>query len=987
MVSKPAVVIVAVVAMLFSTNAYAQYFGRNRVHYDRLDFRLLQTPHFDIYYYSEEEEAVGYAAQMAERWYSRFSRILHHTFAHRQPLILYASHSHFVQTNLAGGPVGEGVGGFTERTKSRIALPFTAGLGETDHILGHEIAHAFQIDIARSVKQDAFTLPGWFIEGMAEYLSLGPASTHTSMWVRDAARHKRLPTLEQLNDPKYFPYRYGHALWSYLAGEFGEGLFGDVLRSRARGGVKRIEQVTSLTAAQITRAWHDSIPAAPESSEAHGLVPGGRQGRMQLGPALSPDGRRVMFLSERDRLSVDLFLADTTKDETARKIVSTAADPHFDSLQYIDSSGAWDRSGDRFAMAALRGGDAVLVLVDVTQGSRADIPLPGVSQVFNPSWSPDGSQIVVSGLKGGLADLFIFTVATKTLRQLTADAFADVQPAWSPDGSTIAFATDRFTSSVDELRFGPLRVGLLDLESGVIRPLDPSHASREARDKEINPQWSPAGDAVYYIADRTQTSNVYRQVLSSGELTRVTDEPVGVSGLTPTSPALAVASQSGAVAFTTFTDGAYRIRMLDDCSRCAIVDAAQASTAPEITEEGLTVAAALRDPQSGLADASTFTRRPYDDRLRLEALAQPFIGAGTGNAFGGLVRASLGATFGDLLRDRQLQTTVRVGTDVDDFAAQVAYSTRRGRWHWGLTGGFVPARFYGARRSLERGTESTTRETVSLRYDHQWFGGAARYHIDAARRLEARVGVRRTGFQWQTATRITSTGGQTVDQSFVESPAGPALYQAEAQLAFVQDTTVFGPVGPVLGQRVRVEVEPAFGSVPFTDVRVDARRYWMPVRPLTVAARVEHIGRYGSGASDPRLTPLLVGLQTMVRGYDLRNFAVDACGRTATACSVIDELAGSRMALMNVELRMPLLGFLTGDLDYGRQVPIELIAFADGGALWTKHDDVTNRAQFRSIGAGGRANMGGFIVEVTAARPFDRTTRGWTVGFLLRPGW
>jgi hypothetical protein len=35
-------------------------------------------------------------------------------------------------------------------------------------------------------------------------------------------------------------------------------------------------------------------------------------------------------------------------------------------------------------------------------------------------------------------------------------------------------------------------------------------------------------------------------------------------------------------------------------------------------------------------------------------------------------------------------------------------------------------------------------------------------------------------------------------------------------------------IGPVLGQRVRVEVEPAFGSVPFTDVRVDARRYWMP---------------------------------------------------------------------------------------------------------------------------------------------------------------
>jgi outer membrane protein assembly factor BamA len=175
--------------------------------------------------------------------------------------------------------------------------------------------------------------------------------------------------------------------------------------------------------------------------------------------------------------------------------------------------------------------------------------------------------------------------------------------------------------------------------------------------------------------------------------------------------------------------------------------------------------------------------------------------------------------------------------------------------------------------------------------------------------------------------------------------------------------------------------------VPFTDVRVDARRYWMPVRPLTIATRVEHVGRYGSGASDPRLTPLVVGLQTMVRGYDLRNFAADACGRTATTCSVIDELAGSRMALMNVELRMPLVGFLTRDLDYGRQVPIELIAFADAGAMWTKHADDTNRAQFRSIGAGGRVNMGGIILELTAARPFDRTPLGWTLGFLIRPGW
>jgi hypothetical protein len=131
-------------------------FGRNKVHYDRLDFRVLQTEHFDIYYYAEKEDAARQAGRMAERWYARFSELFGHSFARRQPLVLYASHPHFSQTNLTPGTPGEGTGGFIEAGKSRIAMPFAAGLGETDHVLGHEIAHAFQIDIARSVRQNAF---------------------------------------------------------------------------------------------------------------------------------------------------------------------------------------------------------------------------------------------------------------------------------------------------------------------------------------------------------------------------------------------------------------------------------------------------------------------------------------------------------------------------------------------------------------------------------------------------------------------------------------------------------------------------------------------------------------------------------------------------------------------------------------------------------------------------------------------------------------
>jgi hypothetical protein len=992
MVVRCAVVVVSIcAAFLLAKPAEAQYFGRNKVHYDRLDFRVLKTEHFDIYYYAEEEQATRHAARMAERWYARFSVLLGHTFVQRQPLVLYASHPHFAQTNVTSSTPSEGTGGLTERFKSRIAMPFAAGLGATDHVLGHEIAHAFQIDIAKRAKQNAFALPGWFIEGMAEYLSIGPDSTHTSMWVRDAALNDRLPTLEQLGDPRYFPYRYGHALWSYLATRFGDEIIGTVLRSKVRSMIPRLEQATGLDVKQLTEDWHDSIEVPTDDRDIR--VPRGRVvaasprdgARLHVAPAISPDGKRVVYISERDRLSLDLFVADAADGSDVQKILSTAADPHFDSLQYIHSSGAWDHTGTRFAIAALSGGEPVLTILDLSRSSaRREVRLGELGEIYNPSWSPDGTRIVFSALKGGLSDLFVYTLDTQELQQLTADAFADLQPAWSPDGRTIAIATDRFSSSLDDLRFGVLRVGLLDLSTRLIRPL----LDDEPAAKQVNPQWAPDGKALYFVSDRGGVSNVYRYVPGIDEVRQVTSVTGGVSGITATSPSLAVASKAGTLAFSVYRNGSYEIQTLDDlrAAEARLLEFSDQPAEPDAPLPSGALTSLLADARTGLPAADTFTAATYDDRLRLESVIPPFIGATTAGGFGGVIRASFGATFGDMLRDRQLQTLFRVGTDTDDFAAQFAYVNRKGQWNWGVTGGFVPSRFIGARRSIEREGELTTRETTHLRYLHQWGGITGRYNLNRVQRFELSAGARRTGFTWQHVTRVTADQ-ELVSRERDEADGGRPVYLGELRAAFVHDTAVGGPTSPVLGQRLRLEIEPAVGGLSFADVRVDARRYFMPVRPVTIAARVEHVGRYGPNADDPRLTPLVLGLQTLVRGYDLRRFAIDECGRAATECSLLNELTGSRFALLNLEVRAPLFGLLSGELDYG-PLPIEAFAFLDAGFLWTRHAGAPlERDRFRSVGAGARANLGGLIVEVAGAKPFDRSDEGWTVSFLLRPGW
>src|SRR5688572_26110264 len=217
----------AAVLLLGAAPASAQYFGRNPVQWERLEFEVLKTEHFDIHHYAENREAAEQVGRMAERWYTRLSNILSFQFKDRQPLILYASQPHFQQTNTIGGAPGEGTGGVTEAFKRRIVLPVGSSLAETDHVLGHELVHAFQYAItgqgkSHSLEVAALDMPLWFIEGMAEYLSVGPVDAHTAMWMRDAARQKKLPSVSDLGSSRYFPYRYGQALWAYIAGRYGD---------------------------------------------------------------------------------------------------------------------------------------------------------------------------------------------------------------------------------------------------------------------------------------------------------------------------------------------------------------------------------------------------------------------------------------------------------------------------------------------------------------------------------------------------------------------------------------------------------------------------------------------------------------------------------------------------------------------------------------------------------------------------------------------
>ncbi|MDT8435970.1 MAG: BamA/TamA family outer membrane protein [Gemmatimonadota bacterium] len=572
-------------ALLLPPPAGAQS-SRNRVQYRPRDFRIIETAHFDIYFYEEEREAAVQAARMAERIYGRLSRILDHEFARRKPIILYASQTDFQQTNVLGGHVDESTGGVTESLRDRVLLPLTGSWAEFEHVLGHEIVHAFQFDILRrgvveqSASPFAFVPSLWFMEGMAEYLSVGRIDAKTSAWMRDATLSGYLRTIEEMDRfHDFLSYRFGQSLWNWIGARWGDEAIGLLLKRAGALGIRgAFERTLGIGLEDLTREWHDAVRAAhvPSIRRAgdvrtvarrvtdHALPTGRASSPSYIAPALSPDGTRLVYLSDRAHDLhgfFDLWVADVETGRPLRRLAAAARSGSFESLRYLTSAAEWAPDGRRVAFVAAAGGRDALIVADAETGEVVSRWTPDLNGIQSPTWSPDGRRIAFTGLRGGISDLYAWEVGTDRLERLTADRFSQLHPAWSPDGRLLAYATDDTPESdFERLVFGPLRIAILDPATGE-KSLLPGQEGGTA----IDPAWSPDGSVVAYLATRAGAFDVYLHDRGAGRTTRLTHSLTGAmgEGALLTSPGLTWARAADRLAFSYFEDAGFNIYVAD----------------------------------------------------------------------------------------------------------------------------------------------------------------------------------------------------------------------------------------------------------------------------------------------------------------------------------------------------------------------------------------------------------------------------------------
>ena len=762
---------------------------------------------------------------------------------------------------------------------------------------------------------------------MAEYMSVGREDPLTAMWMRDALLREDFPSIQQMTrEARFFPYRFGQALWAYIGGTYGDDAVVNVYRRSLRIGFPgAIQQVLGVSPDTLSSQWREQVreayaplmegKTAPAEVGTLILGPETGAGQQNVSPSVSPDGRYVAFSSEKDLFSVDLYLAEVQTGKIIRKLSSATADPHSDALRYIDASGTWSPDGSRFAYVVFADGDNQLVIIDSSNGrvrERLRFEDAGIGSMNHPAWSPDGRYIAFSGTIGAISDLFLWDLEAEELTQLTNDKHADLQPDWSPDGRTLVFASDRGpTTDFSRLVYSNFQLATLDLATRGVRVMDLLGDVRHS-----NPQYAPDGRSIYFLSDADGFSDIYRLDMPTGEVDRVTEVTTGVSGIVPLSPALSVADDTGEILFSVFGEFGFTIHRLPAGSPglppAVVAEAEEGASdvAPgRILPPGEParfnlVAPYLADAETGLTPEGTVflaEASDYSPSLSLDYLGQPTLGIGA-DQFGGYVGGGASAYFSDMLGNRIVGVALQAQGTFKDIGGALFYADLGDRWNWTAGISHFPYQFIqqgisqdfqldenGNPVEDDDGNLIPISDPYLIRRRTRLFQTSAQgqiaYPFSMTRRLEMSLGLTRYAYDIEDERFFLDPLGRIYDFERLDRDdlEPDALNLATASVALVQDNSFFGFVSPIRGGRYRIEVGGTFGSQNFMTGVLDWRRYWSPQRNLTIAARGFHFGRYGIDNQPAApgqlniLQPLFLGFETLMRGYAYESFSNPEC--------------------------------------------------------------------------------------------------------------
>jgi Tol biopolymer transport system component len=446
-------------ATLVAPRAWA--FGQNKIVYDKFNWNIYHATHFDVYFYDEEKPSLQKVVDNAESAYDDLSRKFNFQISKKIPLIFYATHSAFEQTNVDLNFIPEGVGAFAEPARNRMVIPIDTTDEKLLQLITHELTHIFEYEIlfqGKLGKTVTANPPTWLMEGLASFMAQDEDSKDR-MVLRDAVVNDQVPAITR-NPQGYFAYRFGHAVFAFMQEKYGwEGLrdfiyeYRNTLGSSVDKALKRAFDVTPEEFDTRYRTWlrKQYLPALIDKGEPTEYGDPFRIGPQiqsdEISPVPSPSGDLLAgFTTYKEDVDVVLFniperklLKNLTSGYTSRYEYPIAQS--FTVGPVMGRDIAFAPNGDQVALFVKKERGRNLLLINpITGETMQSVPMK-VEQQLSPAYTRDGKQIAFAGYMGNQPDIFLYNIESGEVTNLTKDRFFDAAPVFSPDGKWMIYSS------------------------------------------------------------------------------------------------------------------------------------------------------------------------------------------------------------------------------------------------------------------------------------------------------------------------------------------------------------------------------------------------------------------------------------------------------------------------------------------------------------------------------------------------------------------
>lgn len=509
---------------------YQTNFGKNRVQYNDFYRTFYRFKSFDTYFYVGGKELAGWVGRYAGKEIENVENLFDYRVSGRLQFMIYNRYSDLVQTNigLEGDEMSGNTGGLTRVMGNKVLLYFD---GSHEHLLQQIRAGTAQVLLHQllyggNIKdriQSAvlLTIPGWYEKGLIAFVAKG-WNTDEDNRMRDgiiSGRYKKFNRL--LETEEEFA---GQSMWQYITQTYGMSAIPNLLyMTRISRGIQGgFVNVLGVNLKKLNENWYayyrkyyENDDKKREPSPEAVTVKKFRNNRVYHHFRLSPDGRYASYVSN-DLGKYRVHITDLQNGKT-RKVVKGG----YRSLQrrpdYSYPLLSWHPSGQHLTIMRERKGNIWMEYHKTDRSKPHKEKFQYFDKVLSINYSPNGQEIVLSGVQKGESDIYVYNVRNRQSINLTGDIYDDLQPSFSADGDKIYFVSNRIKdtlhSSTREFDSGDHQFDVYSLSypdrSGVLTRLTQTPLANE-----MQPLSADSG-RILYLSDANGIYNRYTAVIDS----------------------------------------------------------------------------------------------------------------------------------------------------------------------------------------------------------------------------------------------------------------------------------------------------------------------------------------------------------------------------------------------------------------------------------------------------------------------------------------